>query len=84
MYNKIYILNIKNNYFTANIFLSSLDLLRRILQLLFSFLFFNELFDIFIIISTLFMGLSSLLLLYQYLKNDKQDEYINHFELEEI
>ena len=83
MYNKIYILNIKNNYFPANILLSSLDLLRRIIQLLFSFLFFNELFDIFIIISILFMGLSSLLLLYQYLKNDKQDEYINHFELEE-
>ena len=83
MYNKIYILNIKNNYFPANILLSSLDLLRRIIQLLFSFLFFNELFDIFVIISILFMGLSSLLLLYQYVKNDKQDEYINHFELEE-
>jgi drug/metabolite transporter (DMT)-like permease len=84
MYNKIYILNTKNNYLPANILLSSLDLLRRIIQLLFSFLFFNELFDIFIIISTLFMGLSSLLLLYEYLKNSKQDEYINHFELEEI
>jgi drug/metabolite transporter (DMT)-like permease len=84
MYNKIYILNTKNNYFPANILLSGLDLLRRIIQLLFSFLFFNELFDIFIIISILFMSLSSLLLLYQYIKNNKQDEYINHFELEEI
>ena len=83
MYNKIYILNTKNNYLPANILLSSLDLLRRFIQLLFSFLFFNELFNIFIIISILFMGLSSLLLLYQYVKNDKQDEYINHFELEE-
>lgn len=84
MYNKIYILNTKNNYLPANILLSSLDLLRRIIQLLFSFLFFYESFNIFIIISILFMGLSSLLLLYQYLKDNKQDEYINHFELEEI
>jgi drug/metabolite transporter (DMT)-like permease len=84
MYNKIYILNIKNNYLPANILLSGLDLLRRIIQLLFSFLFFNELFDTFIIISISFMGLSSLLLLYQYLKDNSQDEYINHFELEDI
>ena len=84
MYNKIYILNTKNNYLPANILLSGLDLLRRIIQLLFSFLFFNELFDTFIIISISFMGLSSLLLLYQYLKDNSQDEYINHFELEEI
>ena len=84
MYNKIYILNTKNNYLPANILLSGLDLLRRIIQLLFSFLFFNELFDTFIIISISFMGLSSLLLLYQYLKDNNKDEYINHFELEEI
>ena len=84
MYNKIYILNTKNNYLPANILLSGLDLLRRIIQLLFSFLFFNELFDTFIIISIIFMGLSSLLLFYQYLKDNSQDEYINHFELEDI
>ena len=84
MYNKIYILNTKNNYLPANILLSGLDLLRRIIQLLFSFLFFNELFDMFIIISILFMGLSSLLLLYQYIRDYKQVEYINHIELEEI
>ena len=84
MYNKIYILNTKNNYLPANILLSGLDLLRRIIQLLFSFLFFNELFDTFIIISISFMGLSSLLLLYQYLKDNSKDDYINHFELEDI
>jgi drug/metabolite transporter (DMT)-like permease len=84
MYNKIYILNTKNNYLPANILLSGLDLLRRIIQLLFSFLFFNELFDIFIVISISFMGLSSLLLIYQYIRDYKQVEYINHIELEEI
>ena len=84
MYNKIYILNYKNNFLPSNILLSGLDLLRRIIQLLFSFLFFNELFDNFIIVSILFMGLSSLLLLHQYIKDNRKDEYVNHFELEEI
>ena len=83
MYNKIFILNTKNEYLPANILLSSLDLLRRIIQLLFSFLFFNELFNIYIILAISFMGLSSLILLYQYFKDNKQD-YVNHFELEEI
>jgi drug/metabolite transporter (DMT)-like permease len=79
MYNKINILNTKNDYLPANILLSGLDLLRRIIQLLFSFLFFNEIFDNYIIISIVFMGLSSLLLLYQYIKKNT-----NHIELEEI
>jgi drug/metabolite transporter (DMT)-like permease len=84
MYNKINILNTKNDYLPANILLSGLDLLRRIIQLLFSFLFFNEMFDNYIIISIVFMGLSSLLLLYQYIKNNQQDNNIMHIELEEI
>jgi len=84
MYNKIYILNYKNNFLPSNILLSGLDLIRRIIQLLFSFLFFYELFDNFIIILILFMSLSSLLLLYQYIKDNRKDEYVNHFELEEI
>ena len=84
MYNKINILNTKNDYLPANILLSGLDLLRRIIQLLFSFLLFNEIFDNYVIISIVFMGLSSLLLLYQYIKNNQQDNNIMHIELEEI
>jgi drug/metabolite transporter (DMT)-like permease len=84
MYNKINILNTKNDYLPANILLSGLDLLRRIIQLLFSFLLFNEIFDNYIIISIVFMGLSSLLLLYQYIKNNQRDNNIMHIELEEI
>jgi len=84
MYNKINILNTKNDYLPANILLSGLDLLRRIIQLLFSFLLFNEIFDNYIIISIVFMGLSSLLLLYQYIKNNQKDNNIMHIELEEI
>jgi type IV secretory pathway TrbL component len=83
MYNKINILNTKNDYLPANILLSGLDLLRRIIQLLFSFLLFNEIFDNYIIISIVFMGLSSSLLLYQYIKNNHQNN-IMHIELEEI
>jgi len=84
MYNKINILNTKNDYLPANILLSGLDLIRRIIQLLFSFLFFNEIFDNYVIISIVFMGLSSLLLLYQYIKNNQKDNNIMHIELEEI
>ena len=73
MYNKIYILNNKNEFVPANILMSSLDLLRRIIQLLFSFLFFNEHFDIYVIISLIFLGLSSLLLLYQYVLNNNNN-----------
>jgi drug/metabolite transporter (DMT)-like permease len=84
MYNKINILNTKNDYLPANILLSGLDLIRRIIQFLFSFLFFNEIFDNFIVLSIVFMGLSSLLLLYQYIKKNQQDNNIMHIELEEI
>jgi drug/metabolite transporter (DMT)-like permease len=74
MYNKIYILHNKNDIVPANILMSSLDLLRRIIQLLFSFLFFNEHFDIYVILSLVFLGFSSLLLLYQYFLNNNKNE----------
>lgn len=78
MFNKIYILNNRNNFIPANILLSSLDLLRRIIQLIFSFLFFNEPFDGSIILSLVCLGISSSLLLYEYFKK------IEHVELVEI
>jgi drug/metabolite transporter (DMT)-like permease len=78
MFNKIYILNNRNDIIPANILLSSLDLLRRIIQLVFSFLFLNEQFDISIVLSLVCLGISSLLLLFEYLKK------IEHVELVEI
>lgn len=83
MFNKIYILNNRNDYIPANILLSSLDLLRRIIQLIFSFLFFNEPFDGSIILSLICLGISGLLLLYEYLK-DHFMKKIEHVELVEI
>jgi len=83
MFNKIYILNNRNDYIPANILLSSLDLLRRIIQLVFSFLFFNEPFDGSIVLSLICLGISSLLLLYEYLK-DHFIKKIEHVELVEI
>jgi hypothetical protein len=56
---QMYILNNRNDYIPANILLSSLDLLRRIIQLVFSFLFFNEPFDISIVLSLICLGISS-------------------------
>jgi hypothetical protein len=84
MYNKIYILNNKNDIVPANILMSSLDLLRRIIQLLFSFLFFNDHFDIYVIISLIFLGISSLLLLYQYVINNNITIQPKHQKLVDI
>lgn len=84
MYNKIYILNNKNEIVPANILMSSLDLLRRIIQLLFSFLFFNDHFDIYVILSLIFLGISSLLLLYQYVINNNITIQPKHQKLVDI
>jgi drug/metabolite transporter (DMT)-like permease len=81
MYNKIYILNNKNDVIPANILMSSLDLLRRIIQLLFSFLFFNEHFDLYVVLSLIFLGISSLLLLYQYFLNNNTSKNVKHQKL---
>jgi drug/metabolite transporter (DMT)-like permease len=81
MYNKIYILNNRNDFIPANILLSSLDLLRRIIQLLFSFLFFDDQFDTYVVLSLLFLAVSSFLLLYQYFHDNR---IIRHVELEEV
>lgn len=84
MYNKIYILNNKNEIVPANILMSSLDLLRRIIQLLFSFLFFNDHVDIYVILSLIFLGISSLLLLYQYVINNNITIQPKHQKLVDI
>ena len=83
MFNKIYILNNRNNIIPANLLLSSLDLLRRIIQLIFSFLFFNEPFNLSVVLSLICLGISSLLLLFEYLK-DHFMKKIEHVELIEI
>lgn len=83
MFNKIFILNNRNDYIPANILLSSLDLLRRIIQLVFSFLFFNEPFDLSVVLSLICLGISSLLLLIEYFK-DHFMKKIEHVELVEI
>lgn len=67
MYNKIYILNSKQSLIPANILLSGLDLLRRVIQLTYSFVWFKEPFDSTIGVSLFFLALSGGLLLYQYI-----------------
>ncbi len=81
MYNKIYILNNRNDFIPANILLSSLDLLRRIIQLLFSFLFFDDQFDSYVVLSLFFFAVSSFMLLYQYFRDNRM---IRHVELEDV
>lgn len=74
MFNKIYILNSRESIIPANILLSGLDILRRIIQLTYSFVWFNEPFDSTIGISLLFLGLSGGLLLYQYIQDYRRIE----------
>ena len=69
MFNKIYILNSKNSAIPANILLSGLDLVRRVIQLTYSFVWFNEPFDAMIGVSLLFLGASAGILLYQYIRD---------------
>ena len=69
MFNKIYILNNKRVEIPTNILLSGLDILRRVIQLTYSFVWFKEPFDAIIGISLLFLGLSGGLLLYQYVRD---------------
>ena len=69
MFNKIYILNNKDTTIPANILLAGLDLIRRIIQLTYSFVCFNEPFDAMIGVSLVFLGLSGGLLLYQYIRD---------------
>ena len=69
MFNKIYILNHKDTAIPANILLGGLDLVRRVIQLTYSFVFFNEPFDAMIGVSLVFLGLSGGLLLFQYIRD---------------
>jgi hypothetical protein len=69
MFNKIYILNSKNSAIPANILLSGLDLVRRVIQLTYSFVCFKEPFDATIGVSLVFLAASGGLLLYQYIRD---------------
>jgi drug/metabolite transporter (DMT)-like permease len=69
MFNKIYILNTPQTVIPANILLSGLDLIRRVIQLTYSFVCFKEPFDAMIGLSLVFLGLSGGLLLYQYIRD---------------
>ena len=69
MFNKIYILNSKNSVIPANILLSGLDIVRRVIQLTYSFVCFKEPFDATIGVSLVFLAASGGLLLYQYIRD---------------
>lgn len=77
MFNKIYILNTPQTIIPANILLSGLDLIRRVIQLTYSFVCFKEPFDAVIGVSLVFLGLSGGLLLYQYVRDYRRDYHRN-------
>jgi hypothetical protein len=82
MFNKIYILNNKNSVIPANILLSGLDIVRRVIQLTYSFVCFKEPFDATIGVSLVFLAASGGLLLYQYIR-DYQGAIDRHRVLED-
>lgn len=85
MFNKIYILNSsKHSAIPANILLSGLDLLRRVIQLTYSFVCFKEPFDTIIGISLVFLGLSAGLLLYQYISDHRKASRTQHIKMLEL
>jgi drug/metabolite transporter (DMT)-like permease len=65
-YNKIKILENKNEYVPSNVLMSGLDLIRRIVLLLFAFTFFHDDFNESIIISILFFIGSGICMLLEY------------------
>jgi hypothetical protein len=80
MFNKIYILNSKNSVIPANILLSGLDIIRRVIQLTYSFVCFNEPFDAVIGVSLVFLALSGGILMYQYIHDYRTN--LHHQRLE--
>ncbi len=65
-YNKIKILENKNEYVPSNVLMSGLDLIRRIVLLLFAFTFFHDDFNELIIISIVFFIGSGICMLLEY------------------
>lgn len=84
MFNKIYILNTPQTVIPANILLSGLDLVRRIIQLTYSFVCFKEPFDAMIGVSLVFLGLSGGLLLYQYIHDYRRSINNEHEKMAEL
>lgn len=84
MFNKIYILNSRESIIPANILLSGLDIIRRVIQLTYSFVWFNEPFDAVIGVSLLFLGLSGGLLLYQYIQDYRRSSGVDHRRMVEM
>ena len=81
MFNKIYILNNQQRSIPANILLSGLDIVRRVVQLTYSFVWFKEPFDAIIGVSLLFLGLSGGLLLFQYIRDYRLGVNLEHREM---
>lgn len=78
MFNKIYILNSKQRAIPANILLSGLDIVRRVIQLTYSFVWFKEPFDAIIGVSLLFLAASGGILLYQYIRDYQLGVNLQH------
>jgi drug/metabolite transporter (DMT)-like permease len=82
-YNKIIILENNNQFVPSNVLMAGLDLIRRLVLLLFAFLMYNDDFNIYIGISVTFFLLSGIFIFWEYVKpfTKKIVEYTEMVEL---
>ena len=82
-YNKIIILENNNQFVPSNVLMAGLDLIRRLVLLLFAFIMYNDDFNIYIAISVAFFILSGIFIFWEYVKpfKKKNGEYLEMVEL---
>ena len=82
-YNKIIILQINTTSVPSNVLMSGLDLIRRLVLLLFAFVMYNDDFNIYVGISVLFFLISGVFIFLEYLLPYKTKQIV-YSEMEEI
>jgi hypothetical protein len=82
-YNKIIILQINSNSVPSNVLMSGLDLIRRLVLLLFAFVMYKDDFNIYVGISVLFFLISGVFIFLEYLLPYKTKQIV-YSEMEEI
>jgi len=75
-YNKIIILQNNSNSVPSNVLMSGLDLIRRLVLLLFSFLMYKDDFNIYVGVSVLFFLISGVFIFLEYLLPFRKKEMV--------
>ena len=82
-YNKIIILENNNQLVPSNVLMAGLDLIRRLVLLLFAFIMYNDDFNIYIAISVTLFLLSGIFIFWEYVKPFRK-KIVEYTEMDEI